>query len=208
MSFIEPLISQGYLKTPHIIDAFRAVKREDFLPEELKYQADMNIPLPIGWGQTISQPLTVAIMLELLRPEEGNRILDIGAGSGWISVLLGYIVSGGQKRKDEGKVYAVEIVPQLCEFGRENISKYNFIKRGVVEHLCGSATRGFPQFAPFDRIYAAAAGDEVPQAWKDQLAVGGRMVIPLKSSIWLFTKKSKTEFIEQEFPGFAFVPLV
>jgi protein-L-isoaspartate(D-aspartate) O-methyltransferase len=230
MDLIDSLISQEYLKTPRIIDAFRAVKREDFVLEEMKYQADLDAPLPIGWGQTISQPLTVAFMLELLQPERGDRILDVGAGSGWVSALLAYLVSGGDVKSQitsnksqtnskpqipnskhenaEGKVYAAEVVPQLCEFGRENREKYKFIEKGFVEHFCADATKGFPQYAPFDKIHAAAAGEEIPYAWKDQLKIGGRIVAPVKSSVWLFIKKSKSEWEEKEYPGFAFVPLI
>ena len=85
----------------------------------------VNEPLPIGHGQTISQPLTVAFMLELLQPEEGNKILDIGSGSGWQSALLAEIVG------EKGKVYAMEVVPELKEYGEKNVSKYNFVKRGA-----------------------------------------------------------------------------
>ena len=91
MNLIDNLISEGWLKSPRIIEAFRKIKREDFLPDHLKDLAQLNEALPIGYGQTISQPLVVALMLELLEPKEGEKILDIGSGSGWTTALLAYI---------------------------------------------------------------------------------------------------------------------
>ena len=199
---INQLIQEGYLKTPRIIEAFRAIKREDFLPEDLKNEAEINAPLPIGYGATISQPLTVAFMLELLQPEPGDKILDIGSGSGWQTAMLAYIVG------EKGKVFAIERIPELVEFGKRNVAKYNFLEKGIVEFICADGSKGLEQAASFSGIIAAAACDEIPEAWKEQLKIGGRLVTPVKSSIWLLIKKSQAEFEEQEFPGFAFVPLI
>ena len=199
---INQLIQEGYLKTPRIIEAFRAIKREDFLPEDLKNEAEINAPLPIGYGATISQPLTVAFMLELLQPEPGDKILDIGSGSGWQTAMLAYIVG------EKGKVFAIERIPELVEFGKRNVAKYNFLEKGIVEFICADGSKGLEQAASFSGIIAAAACDEIPGAWKEQLKIGGRLVTPVKSSIWSLIKKSQAEFEEQEFPGFAFVPLI
>ena len=190
------------MKTPSIIYAFEKVDRKDFVTEELKDKAYLNTPLPIGYGQTISQPLTVAFMLELLQPEKGNRVLEIGSGSGWQTALLAHIVSGG------GKVFAAELIPELMAFGRKNVAKYDFIKKGIVEFHSFNAVKGFPEKAPFDRIISAASGMELPAAWKEQLKVGGRIVAPVKDAIHLLIKKSETEFEESIYPGFAFVPLI
>ena len=97
MALIDNLIQEGWLKTPRIIEAFRKIKRVDFLPENIKNLAELNEALPIGYGQTISQPLVVAFMLEQLQPEIGDKILDVGSGSGWTSALLGEIVGGPTK---------------------------------------------------------------------------------------------------------------
>src|SRR3989344_1760986 len=199
---IKELMEEGILKTPSIIEAFEKVDRKDFVPEELKDRAHLNTPLPIGFGQTISQPLTVAFMLELLQPEKGNRVLEIGSGSGWQTALLAHIVSGG------GKVFAAELIPELMAFGRKNVAKYDFIKKGIVEFHSFNAVKGFPEKAPFDRIISAASGMELPAAWKEQLKVGGRIVAPVKDAIHLLIKKSETEFEESIYPGFAFVPLI
>lgn len=204
MLLIDELIQQGYLKTPLIIEAFRKINRADFLPREMEDEAELNIPLPIGFGQTISQPLTVAFMLELLSPQPGDKILDIGSGSGWTTALLSYIAS----QKEEGKVYAIERIPELVEFGRENVAKYNFIKSGVAEIFYGDGSKGLKEKAPFDKIQAAAAAERIPPAWKEQLKVGGRIVSPVGGSIWLLIKKNEKKFEEYEYPGFAFVPLI
>lgn len=199
---ISNLIKDGYLKTKQIIAAFKKIDRKNFVPQDLEEEAYVNAPLPIGWGQTISQPATVAFMIELLNPEKGDVILDVGAGSGWQTAILGQIV--GKK----GKVFAIELLEKLAELGKANVEKYDFIKTDRVEFICGNAERGLPDKAPFDRIIAAASAKAVPEAWKNQLKIGGRLVAPVDSSVLLLIKKSESEFEEQENPGFAFVPFI
>ncbi len=197
---IEDLISREYLKTPRIIDAFYKIDRVDFVPEDLKVEAYVNVPLPIGYGQTISQPLTVAFMLELLQPKEGDKILDVGSGSGWQSSMLAHIAG------DKGKVLAIERIPELSEFGKNNSKKYNFKN---LEFIIGNGSAGYEKEASYDRIIvAAAAFDKIPKELKRQLKIGGRLVIPVENSIWLVVKKAEDEYEEKEFPGFAFVPLI
>ncbi len=217
MSLVEELIEDGWLKTPEIIEAFRKIKRVDFLPEDLKNSAELNEAFPIGYGQTISQPLVVAFMLEQLSPQPGDKILDVGSGSGWTTALLAEIV--GEKSLPagrQGKVIAIEIVPELMEFGKKNVAKYNFMEKGVAEFICADASKGYPNIASrpefaegFDKILvSASAQGEIPQIWKDQLKIGGRIVTPVGNSIWVFTKKGEKDFEEVEYPGFIFVPLV
>ncbi len=201
-TLIRDLIYQGYLKTDRIIDAFSKIKRVDFVPDELESAAQANIPLPIGQGQTISQPLTVAFMLEKLQPMPGDKILDIGSGSGWTTALLAHIV--GKK----GKVIGIERIKSLCAFGTNNISKYNFLSGGRAKIICADGSRGYINEAPYDRILVSAAAEEIPKELKKQLVIGGRLVIPVKNSIFLLEKKSTKDFHEEEYPGFAFVPLV
>jgi len=226
MALIDSLIKEGWLKTPRIIKAFREVKRVDFLPKEIKDLAELNEALSIGYGQTISQPLVVAFMLELLQPQPGDKILDVGSGSGWTTALLAQIV--GQK----GKVIAIDIIPELVEFGKQNVAKYNFIEKGlpaaclpdrqgrqgIVEFICADGSKGYKKEAPYDKILASASAETLPPVWKEEVKIGGRIVTPIGSSIWLFIKKSpsfakategkEAEFEEIEYPGFAFVPLI
>ena len=226
--FVTDLIKQGVLKTPRIIEAFRKINRADFVPPELKKDAYADNPLSIGEGQTISQPYTVAFMIELLQPKLGDKIFEIGFGSGWQTAILAYIISENgsksearsPKSKTKGIIYAVERIEKLFEFGTKNISKYNFIKKRIVRTIFGDATIGLKKYAPFDKIIAAASGKKVPEAWLSELKVGGRLVVPIKNSIWLYIKKSsptkiskgnlggQEEFKKQEFPGFVFVSLI
>ena len=203
MSLIDSLIEGGWLKTPRIIEAFQKIKRVDFLPDDMKDLAELNEALPIGYGQTISQPLVVAFMIEQLEPKEGDKILDIGSGSGWTTALLAEIVG------PKGKIIAIDIIPELVEFGKNNVAKYNFIEKGRVLFICADGSKGYKKEAPYDRILASAAVQtEVPQAWREELKIEGRIVTPIGSSIWLFIKKSEKDFDQIEYPGFAFVPLI
>lgn len=201
-SLVRDLVYQGYLKTDRIVDAFSKIKRIDFVPDELQSASEANIALPIGQGQTISQPLTVAFMLEKLEPHQGNKVLDVGVGSGWTAALLSQIV--GKK----GKVIGVERLKDLCNFATNNISKYHLIEGGRLKIICADGTKGYVNEAPYDRILVSAAAEEIPRELKKQLKVGGRMIIPIENSIWVLEKKSDNDFHEEEFPGFAFVPLV
>jgi len=204
---IDQLIEQKYLKSPRIIEAFKKIKRADFLPPQIiknkgrEFVNQYNAPIPIGHEQTISQPLTVAFMLELLQPEQDDKILDIGSGSGWQTTILCQIVG------PKGFVYAIERIPELKDFGQKNLNKAKYGFKNV-KFICGDGSKGLPDQAPFNKIIVAAAGDKVSQTWKDQLKIGGRLVLPVKNSLWLLIKKDKNKFEEKEYPGFVFVPLI
>jgi len=199
---INQLIRDGYLKTDAIIEAFSEIQRIEFVPKEFELQADVNIALPIGYGQTVSQPLTVAFMLELLDPQKGQKILDVGSGSGWTTTLLSHIVG------KEGKVYALERKEELVEFGKKNADKYGYATEGIAEFFNADGAKGLAEKAPFDRILVSASAEGIPKVLKDQLKTGGKMVIPVGDAICFLEKKSEKEFYEQKFPGFSFVPLI
>ncbi len=220
-NLIQGIINSGYLKSPRIIEAFFAIDRKDFVISGYQDEAYLNIPLPIDFEQTISQPLTVAFMLELLQPQKGDKILDIGSGSGWTSAILAYIVSQKpalsetEGSKLDGRVIAIERIPELKEFGEKNVTKYNFIEKDVVEFICADGSKGYPNISSrselaegFDKILCSAAVKEIPQAWLKQLKIGGKLVTPLNGEIQLLMKEREDKFNIKRFQGFSFVPLI
>ncbi|PIP26187.1 MAG: protein-L-isoaspartate O-methyltransferase [Candidatus Moranbacteria bacterium CG_4_9_14_3_um_filter_40_7] len=199
---INSLIKQGYLKSDVLIEAFFNIERKEFLPRELEDQSEANIALPIGYGQTISQPLTVAFMLELLNPRVDQKILDIGSGSGWTTALLSFVV------REKGKVVALERIKELVDFGKKNVQKFGFCGKGIAEFYEANGFEGFPREAPFDRILVSASVEEIPPALKEQLKIGGKLVIPVNQTLYCLEKKDENNFFEERFPGFEFVPFI
>ena len=208
---IQNLKRSGVLQSPYVEAAFRVIDRKNFVTAEYQREAYGDYPLPIGSGQTISQPYTVAFMLDLLDPRPGERILDVGAGSGWQTCLLAHIVSAkdkSQRTKGEGRVYALERIPELCALARENIGKYSFLAKQVVELSCTDATGDLPGAAYDKIIAAAAAAGDIPASWRDALAEGGVIVAPVGESVRRYRKLTGERWEEASFPGFAFVPLI
>ncbi|MDO8655589.1 MAG: protein-L-isoaspartate O-methyltransferase [bacterium] len=200
MNKLADLLTRGsVLKTQVIIEAFSHVDRKDFVPSEFQEYAYGDYPLPIAKKQTISQPATVAFMLELLQPKQGEKILDVGSGSGWTTALLAFCVG------KEGKVFGMERVSELVAFGRKNVKKYAFPQATISQ---AEKTLGFVKEAPFDKILVSAAAQRFPEELLSQLKEGGILVIPVQNAIWRVKKlpQGKTEI--QKFEGFAFVPLI
>lgn len=195
-------MKDGYLRTHVIIEAFANIDRIDFVLPELESSAYADIPLPIGYGQTISQPTTVAIMMELLDPQENQKILDIGSGSGWTTALLAYIAG------EKGKIISLERIKELCDFGRKNVRKIKKIGKGVTEFYNIDGSKGYSPRAPYDRILVSASANDVPQELKDQLKIGGKMVIPVNNYLHYVEKRGENDFYEEEYSGFTFVPLI
>ncbi len=230
---VEILKKDGYLKNPVITEAFKNIDRKDFVPQEIKEKTYLNEALSIGFEQTISQPLVVAFMLELLDLKIGERVLEIGTGSGWNTALLAYVLTHMKReieykleaKKNEVKtskeiisqnelvsisysVISIERIEGLQKFARKNLSKYGFEKEGIVKLILGDGSIGYKEFEPYDKIIAAAASDEIPVSWLDQLKIGGKIVAPIKNSIVVIEKKSKDIYDKKEYFGFSFVPLI
>lgn len=199
---IEELVRDGYLRTPAIIEAFKKIDRAKFVPEAELSHAYENRPLSLQSGQTISQPLTVAFMLELLAPKRGEKILDVGAGSGWQTALLAELVG------ETGRVIALERLENLREFAAANVARFGFIESGVARVVHADASKGYAPEAPYDKIIAAATTPHIPAAWREELKVGGRIVAPVREAIVVLEKTAPDEFEESKFEGFRFVPLI
>ncbi|MDP1706478.1 MAG: protein-L-isoaspartate O-methyltransferase [bacterium] len=195
------LIRDGYLKTSAIIEAFQKIDRRDFVLSEYAGDAYSNISLPIGNGQSISQPLIVAFMLELLAPQKGEKILEIGSGSGWQTALLAELVG------EEGKIVAIEIEPELKKNTENNLEKYGFLEKGIVEIILGDGSLGWTGEAPFDKIIISGETKIIFDDWKNQLRLGGRLIAPVGDSVILLEKIEADNFSEKRFFGFKFSPL-
>lgn len=178
--------------------AFKEIDRTNFVLPEYRDSAGLDIPLPIGFGQTISQPTTVRMMLEWLDAKSGDRVLDIGSGSGWTTALLSNIVG------PKGKVYGVELIPELKEFGEENCQRIGIRN---VEFFLADKKLGLPEFAPYGRILVSASAEEFPEELLGQLKVGGKLIVPVGASIFEL-KKTKSGVKTIEHQGFVFVPLI
>lgn len=196
---ISHLITSGVLYSPALIDAFRRCDRTIFVPEELHTSTYGDYPLSIGMGQTISQPTTVAIMLELLNPKEGNKVLDIGSGSGWTTALLASAVG------EDGYVEGVERIPFLVEYGKRSLSKLHIDNASI--DLADPSVLGKPEHL-YDRILVSASAQDMPRRLLEQLKPGGILVIPILESVWRITKDEDEALNGYELPGFRFVPLI
>lgn len=197
-ALINSLRDRGALQTKPIIDAFEEIRRIDFVLPEYRDIAYYDEALPIRFHQSISQPYTVAFMLECLEPAPGEKILDIGAGSGWTTALLAAVVG------TSGSVRGIELVPELVEFGKHNLAKYDFPQAEIVR---SGAALGDIDHAPYDKILVSASSGSVPQELMDQLRIGGTMVVPVNDAVWRIKKISVSDMEIDQFEGFVFVPL-
>jgi protein-L-isoaspartate(D-aspartate) O-methyltransferase len=181
--------------------AFAAAARESFLPPAERRFAELDRPLPIGHGQTNSQPTTVRHLLGHLDVRPGHRVLDVGCGSGWTTALLAQLVG------PDGEVVGVEIVPELVEFGRANLQRTG-VPAARIEQA-DAAVLGFPAGAPFDRILVSAEAQEVPGDLVEQLGTDGLMVAPVAGRLAVVRRSGPHAEPEVRLVGhYAFVPLV
>jgi protein-L-isoaspartate(D-aspartate) O-methyltransferase len=184
---------------PDVLRAMRTVKRHQFVPDEYQPSAYADRPLPIGYGQTISQPYIVAWMTELLELEPGAKVLEIGTGSGYQAAVLAEL--------PDVEVYTIEIVPPLAEQAGERLARLGYTG---VQAKQDDGYYGWPEHAPFDAIIVTAAPDHVPQPLAEQLAEGGRLVVPIGppgsyQTLWKFVK-TEGELKGYNMGGVIFVP--
>ena len=189
------LIEEKWLATRSVIGAFKKVPREDFVPAGQRKFAYVNAPLPIAAGQTISQPLTVAVMTEALAARSGDKILEVGAGSGYQAAILSEIAG------PTGKIITTEIIPELFEFAKKNLSSY---KNVTVLNIDGSI--GCEKYAPYDRIIVTASAPRIPEPLIEQLKDNGHLVIPVGDKM-IIIEKQKGEIKETFLGYYVFVPL-
>ena len=183
----------------NVLSALRKVEREKFIPLMMQPNAYRDIALPIGYGQTISQPYTVALMTQALKVKKGDRVLEIGTGSGYQAAIL---------EKMGAKVYSIERHNDLYRTAQKL-----FDKLGIrVSTKCGDGTIGWSEFAPYDGIIVTAGSPEIPDSLKKQLVNGGRLVIPVggkqTQTLKVVTRESEDEYEIESIPEFAFVPLI
>ena len=198
---IEHIKNIGYLKSKEVEDALREIRREFFVPDSMKYLAYRDTPLYIGSNQTISQPSTVVAMTEALDVKDGQKILEIGTGSGWQAAVLGKLVG------ERGMVYTVEIIDNLVKFAKENLEKLEINNVKVIK---GDGSLGLKRYAPYDRIVVTAASPDIPKPLLSQLKPKGIMIIPI-GNIYLqsmyVVKKSGKGIEKKSIGSFMFVPL-
>jgi protein-L-isoaspartate(D-aspartate) O-methyltransferase len=196
---VAQLVRRG-IRSPAILDAFRSVPREAFVPGELAEFAYDDAPLPIGEGQTISQPYIVALTLDALELRGGERVLDVGTGSGYAAAVASRIAA---------EVYSIERVEPLATSARERLQR---LGHSNVQVICGDGSRGWPEHAPYDAIAVAAAGPRIPDALLQQLAIGGRLVMPVGSedsqTLVRVTRENENEFRQEAMAPVQFVPLI
>jgi protein-L-isoaspartate(D-aspartate) O-methyltransferase len=186
-------------QTDRLQAAFDRVRRSDFLPREQLGFAGEDAALPIGHGQTNSQPSTVRAMLDLLEVEPGHRVLDVGCGSGWTTALLGELVG------PEGEVVGVELVPELVARGRENLAPYAMAWTRIEQAQEG--VLGVPESAPYDRVLVSAEASRLPDELVDQLGEDGVLVVPVKGRMTVVRRRANGREVRQA-GWYTFVPLI
>jgi len=196
---VDRQIAARGVRDPHVLKAMRTVPREEFVADARKASAYQDRPLPIAEGQTISQPYIVALMIEAAGVKPGDRVLEVGAGSGYAAAVMGQIGA---------RVFAIERHEPLVESASAVLGRLGYDN---VTVLAGDGSKGWPDQAPFDAILVAAAGPEVPVSLKRQLAIGGRLVIPVgqfPQSLVRVTRLGQDDFREEDLGGVTFVPLI
>ncbi|MDI3543229.1 MAG: protein-L-isoaspartate(D-aspartate) O-methyltransferase [Candidatus Atribacteria bacterium] len=192
------LISRG-IKNQRVIEAFLRVPRHLFVPPSYRDLSYQDSPLPLGQGQTISQPYIVALMVELLNPQKEDRVLEVGTGSGYETAILAELVK---------MVYSVERIPELIKRAREILSRLGYRNVVLIE---GDGSKGLPQFSPYDKIIVSACSKNIYPAWVEELKEGGIIVLPLEEEMGqnlVRGMKKKGKLMLENYGGCVFVPLI
>ena len=197
---VEQGVMGGEVTDEAVIEAMATVPRHEFVPDDFLDQAYDNHPLPIGYGQTISQPYIVALMTQMADVEAGDKVLEVGTGSGYQAAVLAELVD---------QVYSVEIIGDLVERARADLARLGY-NNVTVRHADGYF--GWPEQAPFDAIIVTAAPDHIPQPLVQQLKIGGHLIIPVGpvggfQTLWRVTRTGEEEVQTENLGGVRFVPL-
>ncbi len=197
---VDEQIARRGVRDELVLKAMRAVPRECFVCETEAEFAYDDAPLPIGEGQTISQPYIVAAMIEATQVKAGDRVLEVGAGSGYAAAVIGQIAE---------HVHAIERHATLALAAKQRVEDLGYDN---IEIIVGDGTRGLPEYAPFDVILVSAGGPSVPRMLQEQLAIGGRLVMPVGNEFSQILRKvarrSQSEYEETDLGGVRFVPLI
>lgn len=199
------LVKEGRIRSAHVIAAMEAVPRELFVLEKDRRHAYVDTPLSIGSGQTISAPHMVGIMVEELDLVSGQRVLEVGAGSGYHAAIVAHVVG----KLPRGHVYSIEIKEGLIEFAKGNIKKAGYGE--TITIINGDGSLGYPKEAPFDRIFVTCASPDFPPPLIDQLAENGKLLIPVGSTFYselTLVTKIENRLTKSKLGGCAFVPMV
>lgn len=201
MQLVESWESSRAIQNKNVIEAFKKVPRELFVLPEYRADAYKDEPLPILAGQTISQPSTVVLMLDALEVRPGQKVLEIGAGSGYNAALLGVLVG------TKGKVVSTEIIPELVQFAKKNLKSAGMTNVTVVKR---DGSKGYAKEAPYDRIICTAAAPRIPKVLVDQLEDNGILLIPVGSGYlqkMIRARKAKGKLETENLGDYVFVPL-
>jgi protein-L-isoaspartate(D-aspartate) O-methyltransferase len=203
MDLVKHLERAGYVRSDPVRQAMMAVRREDFMPESIRYASYADRPQDIGQGQTISAPHMVAIMVEAMKAKEGHKVLEVGGGSGYHAAIMAQVVG------PSGHVYSIERLEPLAERARTNLMAVGLSDRVTV--VVGDGSCGWAEFSPYDRISVACAAPDVPASMLDQLSDGGMLLIPVGGRYiqeLMRVTRNGTRFRREGLGGCVFVPLV